>query len=117
MKSICGTMFVKEQGIKGIAYCFFSLSGSQSFSMAIDASGYPKECWDRYHESVEFFVNSLTGDDKNEFWLQYKDSAGFINWHDIIELVPTFSAHSNFNEQLINNFIDDFNLQLLTCDS
>lgn len=108
----CGTMFIREQGNKGIAYRFFSLSDGTSFSMGIDASSYPKEYWNSYQDAVESFVNSLTDSLKNQFWQSHKNSGGFVDWNKAIK--SNLSANTDFDGRLINNFIDDFILEQLT---
>lgn len=107
MKSTCETMFVRVQGSKGIAYRFFSLSDGQTFSMSIDASNYPKECWNSYHDAVECFINSLTDSLKNQFWLRHKYSHGFVDWHKVIKLNLNVSDVTKFDSQFINDFIND----------
>ena len=108
----CGTMFIREQSSKGIAYRFFSLNDGTQFSMGIDASFYPKECWDSYYNAVEYFINSLAGSLKEQFWLNYKDSNGFVDWSKTID--PNLNKNADFDVQLINDFIDDFILGQLT---
>jgi hypothetical protein len=109
----CGTMFIREQRGKGIAYRFFSLSDGVSFSMGIDASSYPKDCWSDYYDAVESFVNSLTDSLKGQFWLKYKEDGGFVDWSKAITNLNK-SDNTSFDSQLINDFIDDFHLVMLT---
>jgi hypothetical protein len=108
----CGTMFIREQERKGIAYRFFSLDDGTQFSMGIDAGSYPKEYWDSYQDAVECFINSLTNSLKEQFWLKHKEDGGFVDWNMAIK--SNLSADTNFDSQLINNFIDDFILEQLT---
>lgn len=114
MKS--GTMFIREQGIKGIAYRFFSLNDGTQFSMGVDAISYPEEYWNSYHDAVECFINSLTDSLKEQFWLDHKEDSGFVNWSNAVELGLKANVTTGFDNQLINDFVDDFNLMLLTCD-
>jgi len=106
-------MFIRKQASKGIAYRFFSLSDGVLFSMGIDASSYPKECWNDYYDAVESFVNSLTDSLKIQFWQSHKGSgSSFVDWNKAIK--SNLSTNTDFDGQLINNFIDDFFLEQLT---
>lgn len=109
----CGTMFIREQESKGITYRFFSLDDGTQFSMGIDASSYPKECWDSYQDAVECFINSLTNSLKKQFWQSHKNNGGFVDWNKAITNLNE-SDNTRFDSQLINNFIDDFHLVMLT---
>jgi hypothetical protein len=105
-------MFIREQGGKGISYRFFSLDDGTQFSMGIDASSYPKEYWNSYHYAVVCFINALTNSLKEQFWQSHKNSDGFVDWNKAIK--SNLSADTDFDGQLINNFIDDFILEQLT---
>jgi len=106
-------MFIREQWGKGITYRFFSLDNGTQFSMGIDASSYPKECWDSYQDAVECFINSLTNSLKEQFWLKHKEDGGFVVWSKAIANLNE-SDNISFDSQLINDFIDDFHLVMLT---
>jgi hypothetical protein len=116
MKLMCGTIFLKRQAQKGIVYRIFSLKNDKSFSMIIDASNYPKEFWDEYHDSIVHFINSLNEDVKRLFWQSYKDNNGFVDWNKVIESNLNENINTCFDHQLINNFIDDFHLKILLCN-
>ncbi|MBA6234059.1 MULTISPECIES: hypothetical protein [unclassified Colwellia] len=116
MKPMCGTIFLKRHAQKGIVYRIFSLKNDKSFSMIIDASTYPKECWGEYHDSIEHFINSLNENVKRQFWIRYKDNNGFVDWSKAIDSNLNKNIDTGFDHQLINNLIDDFHLKMLTCD-
>lgn len=116
MKSTCGTLFIREQQRKGIRYHIFTLSNDIFFSMGVDSSRYPKECRDKYHDAIECFISSLNENVKMQFWLNYKDNNGFVDWNKAIESNLNKNIDTTFDQQLINNLIDDFHLKILTCD-
>ena len=113
MKTICGTMFVREQASKGIEYRFIKLNDNE-FSLIINASNYPQEYWTDYYNAVESFVNSLSSVTKEQFWLTYKEiNTSCVNWQNVID-EDTNVIVTKFDQQLIIGFIDDFHLKLLT---